>query len=263
MQGQSFTGDLGDPAFAARDILNAPRCGPLQTVCDEMQRVIYILADPFLEGGDWLDASRIVEVSPFIAPAADKIGDEDGGHSAVSHAIARVTGSDPDMSVRWVPADVGQSVDGLHDLGGPFMLHRVLALQHRRRKARSYPVSQVPVGGHRVGVLPHLVIGAADDQEPSAVVFRGPDVVIRINGVPEKPCGALSATAHSHHVRPILGQLRLQQQPVVDRRVGRHEDVAAHHGPAFRLHPAGLAILHVHNAGTIGDEASTAVHCGG
>src|SRR4051812_46436912 len=107
------------------------------------------------------NACRIIQLCPLVLAALNELVENDSGDGTVGHAVAGVSGSDPDVLIAArVLADVSHVVDGLHYLAGPAVVD---ALNHR--KALACPLLEVREA--RLGVLglTRLVIFAADDED--------------------------------------------------------------------------------------------------
>ena len=191
------------------------------------------------------DASGLIRVASSSSPSgfgtpADLVGEHHRRHRPLRDAVARVSGRDVDVVRQRVAPDVRQPVGRRHDLSRPAVVGgrdlapeahahvRLQALERRRRVVR----------------LADLVVLAADQQVASTADRLRANVVIRLGHVPVQAVAdaRVAAEVDAHDVRPVGRQLRVQQEAVHDRDVGRDDHVARRDHAAIADDAARLAL---------------------
>jgi len=146
-----------------------------------------------------------------------------------------------------IPADVRHVIDGLDHLTRPAI---VQALDHR--EALACPLLEAHESFFGVRGLPGFVILAANDQDVVIQLVPGfilgvldADVVVRIGSIPVQSLRDRSLrNSRADDIGAIRGLLAVDDEPVVDRRVGANDDVVRADDVAIaRRHPRRLTIL--------------------
>ena len=93
------------------------------------------------------------------------------------------------------------------------------------------------------------MVFAADDQVRASAHTLPARVVVRIVGIPEQAEHFGRAGIGRDRVRPVRGDLRVQQHAIVDGNVGGHEYLRRADGGAFGLHATRFVLVNADDAG--------------